>query len=254
MVTVQKISTAIQSLLELAEGERASRQHLANNGCSGGGPDVEAAQAVIDSGKELVAKLQALAHDPIDLLARVLKASDDGYIKGLYGPLHGAICKVVESSTTSGELPQDAAENPYLLTVRRRGVCTSWVFETQSALDAAIAAAGRPGVEILYSTQNDGKGDLVSDASEFEGWLDLPQGDVAPSDVEYRLVVVHGDVEPVLQAQVYPNYAELVDAARRYRQQDDQDLRDGLYGVRVPYGSEVEVMAFSGGELEPQEG
>lgn len=115
---------------------------------------------------------ESLCHDPIDLLARVLKASEDGHIKGLYGPLHGAITKVVSASQSADRTPFNP-EAPYLLTVRRSGVCTSWVFETQSALDAAAAAAGRPGVEILYTTQNGGKGDLVSDPTEFSDWLDL---------------------------------------------------------------------------------
>ena len=67
--------------------------------------------------------------------------------------------------------------------------------------------------------------------------------------VEYRLLVVAGDVEARLQPPK-KTYEEVLRQARRHRKQDP-DRDDGLHCVRIDWTlCRVSVEDFSGGQME----
>jgi hypothetical protein len=72
-------------------------------------------------------------------------------------------------------------------------------------------------------------------------------------DVEHRLLVVEGDVEPRLVANKFKRRAGVLNAARAYREMDPAK-DDGLYHLAVDWKRRtVSVGCFSGGELDVED-
>jgi hypothetical protein len=65
---------------------------------------------------------------------------------------------------------------------------------------------------------------------------------------EYYLIRIFGDVDPVIVGE-YKSNKERDKAARKIREEDDQDLHDGLYRLDIVNGKPV-IDSFSGYELE----
>lgn len=68
---------------------------------------------------------------------------------------------------------------------------------------------------------------------------------------EYYLIRIFGDVDPVIVGE-YKSDEERTLAARKIREEDDQDLHDGLYRLDIVNGKPV-IDSFSGYELKETE-
>lgn len=68
---------------------------------------------------------------------------------------------------------------------------------------------------------------------------------------EYYLIRIFGDVDPVIVGE-YKSDEERRLAARKIREEDDQDLHDGLYRLDIVNGKPV-IDSFSGYELKETE-
>lgn len=66
----------------------------------------------------------------------------------------------------------------------------------------------------------------------------------------YRLLVVHGDVEPELIAGEHESFEAVRAAARAFRRQENTDLPSGCYVITAPRGCLIEVTPFSGADMD----
>lgn len=266
MLTIQAITHALGEVLTYAETEVETLASCVVE-------EAETAKTAINTGNEVYRKLHHLTHDPFDLLARVMAASEAGHIQGLRGPLHFAITSTLElAGIPKGGLPQatlpaadaaivaDATPGALQAAVPQSAEgelpeesAGPLVIFSQHEHDASEDGAGfwsnsdgwtRLDSATLFSERITLPVPLADDAS----WITLAEAKSAASD--YRLLIVHGDVEPELSSIIHSSFASVRSEAREYREEDDQDLSDGLYIIKVPQGTPVEVEAFSGGDFD----